>query len=209
MKSLLTIVILFSCLFRIEGKPDPKLSKILAKVESQVLTANTLSIEFTLETTPAEMKKITQKGKMGIKKNKYYLILPEQEVYFDGNSQYTHLKERKEVQISSSDGRDFPFHPIALAGLYKKGQYDYRLESENNEYWVVDFKPLDKKAEYFKVKLHISKKNYQMAEVQIFEKNGDRHKLVFHSMNFNKSLEDSLFVLNVNKLQNVRVEDLR
>ncbi len=209
MKSIHLSFVLSLVVFSLSAKADPKLAKILAKVETQILQAKTLSTEFVIETTPAEMKKKSQKGSFRSKANKYILILPDHEVYYDGKDQYSYLKDRKEVQISSTKDGDFPFLPQKMAGLYKGGQYEYILESQTAEHWIFDFKPVDKKAEFFKVKLKILKKNHQMKEVQIFEKNGDRHLLTFQNMLFNTAIEDQLFSLNTNKLQGVRVEDLR
>lgn len=62
MKSIHLSFVLSLVVFSLSAKADPKLAKILAKVETQILQAKSLSTEFVIETTPAEMKKRAKRG---------------------------------------------------------------------------------------------------------------------------------------------------
>ncbi len=204
------IMILLSCqLVAGFSSPDPKATQILKRVEDRILSAGSMKANFNLEISEAEKKPYSQKGTFSFKKNKFQLILPGTEVFCNGKDHFTYMKDRKEVQIVPQDEADQTYHPRYLAGLYKTGKYDYRLEKEMPDAYWIEFKPLDKKAEYFKVKMKLDKKIPSIREVLIYYKNGDKHLIQFLNVVWDIQISDSDFELNINKLDNVHVEDLR
>ena len=189
--------------------PDPKASQILKRVEDKILSSSSMKTNFSLEITEAEKKSENQKGTFSLKKNKFQLILPNTEVYCNGKDHFTYMKDRKEVQIVPQDEGDQTYHPRNLAGLYKSGKYDFRVEKEISDTFWLEFKPLDKKAEYFKVKMKVDKNTPVIKEVLIYFKNGDKHRIQFFNVVWDSQIPDSDFDLNISKLGDVHVEDLR
>ena len=168
-----------------------------------------MRIDFTMVNKPAEAKEEKYSGQLMYSSTYYKLDIPNESIYFDGESQWTYFKDRKEIQITHSTLEESAFHPLKYVELYKSKQFKVRIESESAKTSVLEFVPFDPNHEYHKVKLHISKKTKYIQKVEIYLKNGARYTVtgIAHTpTTLTKKID---YQLDVSKISGVHVEDLR
>lgn len=168
-----------------------------------------MQIDFNFAWKAAEGKEIVEKGSFFFTDSWYKLLLPDQNIYFDGNSQWTHFKDRKEVQITQSSLDESAFHPLKFARLYKTKSFKSRVVQDENGIAVVELVPEERDQEYHKVLLSIQKKQKQLRKVEVYYKNGDRYRIELFKHTPIKKLQITDFQLNTAGMSGVHVEDLR
>jgi outer membrane lipoprotein-sorting protein len=152
------------------------------------------------------------KGKITIKGDKFKLGLPEQEVINDGATVWTYLPEAKEVTIDNYDPSSEDVTPSKIYELYKKG-FKYLYLQDKTEGGVVceeiDLVPEKKDAQFFKIKMLISKKDKSIQSWTMFDKGGNRYKYTITKFNPNVRVEDNFFTFDLKKYPGVEAIDLR
>jgi len=102
--------------------------------------------------------------------------------------------------------------PSKVFEMYKKG-YKYLFLGEKNEGGVlcdeVDLVPEKKDAQYFKIKMMISKKDKSVQSWTMFDRGGNRYKYIITKFTPNVKVDDSFFNFDKSKFPGVREEDLR
>ncbi|MFD0999273.1 outer membrane lipoprotein carrier protein LolA [Ohtaekwangia kribbensis] len=152
------------------------------------------------------------KGKITVKGDKFRLALPEQEVINNGSTVWTYLPEAKEVNIDNYDPNSEDVNPSKIYDIYKKG-FKYLYLQDKTEGGVlceeIDLVPEKKDAQFFKIKMFISKKDKSIQSWVMFDKGGNRYKYTISKFNPNIKVEDSFFAFDLKKYPGVEVVDLR
>jgi len=192
---------------------DEKAKEILSGVENKYKSAKALQADFRYELRNETNKTREEiKGTFVMKKNKFKLKLADQEIYNNGTTVWTYLKDANEVSISTyaPDGDDIT--PEKVFTLYKK-DYRYYFIREFNEngkdYQEIDLQPTDRNKKIFKIRLIINKKTKSIKSWEIFEKNQNRLKYTVDKIAYDIAVEDSYFVFDKSKYPNVEEVDLR
>ena len=151
-------------------------------------------------------------GEITVKGGKFILKVGGQEIINNGTTVWTYMKESNEVNISDYEPDENDITPTKIYTMYKKG-YKYIFLEEKIEagksYEIVDLVPEDKKNQFFKVRIEISKKDKTVKSWKVFEKNGNRYVYTVKSFEpFNK-IEDNIFSFDKAKYKGVDVIDLR
>ncbi|MBK9254766.1 MAG: outer membrane lipoprotein carrier protein LolA [Saprospiraceae bacterium] len=194
---------------------DPKAKQILDKLKKQYDSYKTMEVKFelTLE-LPGQSPEI-QKGSVIQDGKKYQVKMNDQEIYADGKNVWVYLKKNKEVQISDMDetGGSDVMSPKQMLRLYETENFVYAITAEKNDggKQVVDieFKPLDKKSEYTKMRLSVDKKENKMLSLHIFSRDGSRYTLKVNDILSNKTYDPTIFSFNPKAYPGVHIEDLR
>jgi len=166
-----------------------------------------------LENPQAKIKE-TQQGSLIAKSeaNKYKVTMTDQELYSDGKSQWTYLKDNKEVQITDVDNNTDGINPAKIFTIYEKG-YKYLFTGEKKvgakTLQTIDLSPLDIKKSIFKIRLTIDKAAKQITNVVIFDKSGNRYTYAIKSFIPNVKVAESVFAFDAKKYPGVEVVDLR
>ncbi|NOT37582.1 MAG: outer membrane lipoprotein carrier protein LolA [Saprospiraceae bacterium] len=203
--AILTLLFNFSFL----GAQDAQALKLLKSIESKYLKSN-YKLDFTMQIKEVDVKiQAAKKGSFTFSKNAYSMILPDQNIYYDGQTQWTHFVDRKEIQITNSEISESSYHPLKFIQLYKSDQFKYRIESMNSTKKTIEFVPLDKNQEYFKVKLGIENKTGLLSSIEVYLKNGNRFTISILKHTLLKAIDASIFQLNTSAIQGVHIEDLR
>jgi len=192
---------------------DPKALEVLDAMSKKykAVPAFEANIAYTLTN---EVEKINEefKGKMVVKGDKYRLILPEQEVINDGKTLWTYLAEAKEVNIDNFDPTSDDLNPSKIFEVYKKG-FKYLHMGDATEAGVlcdvVDLVPEKKDAQYFKIRMNISKKDKSIQNFTMFDKSGNRYKYTISKFTPNAAIADSYFTFDPQKYPGVEIIDLR
>jgi outer membrane lipoprotein-sorting protein len=135
-----------------------------------------------------------------------------QELFSDGKSQWTYLKKDKEVQVSNVDNSGEGINPAKIFTVYEKGfKYIYTGEQKAGAktYQMIDLTPVDAKKAIFKVRLSIDKAAKQIANVVLFDKNGNKYTYNVKTFSPNVKVPETTFAFDAKKYPGVEVVDLR
>ncbi|RZM24221.1 MAG: outer membrane lipoprotein carrier protein LolA [Pedobacter sp.] len=197
------------------AQTDAKAKSILAQVSKKYRGYDIVKTEFvfTLDNQQAKIKE-TQQGTLYVKANanKYKVVMTDQELISDGKSQWTYLKEDKEVQVTEVDNSSDAINPAKIFTLYEQGfKYLYTGESKigGKVYQMIDLSPVDTKRSYFKIRLSIDKNAKQISNAVIFEKSGNKYTYAIKSFVPNVKIAESTFSFDAKKYPGVEVVDLR
>jgi len=197
------------------AQTDAKAKAILAEVSKKYKSYTIVKSDFTftLENPKANVKDV-QQGTLYVKAsaNKYKVAMTNQELFSDGKSQWTYLKEDKEVQVSNVDNSGDAINPAKIFTIYENGfKYLYTGDQKvgSKIYQMIDLTPLDAKKSIFKVRLSIDKAAKQIANVVLFDKNGNKYTYNVKSFSPNVSVPETTFSFDAKKYPGVEVVDLR
>ncbi|PKQ68871.1 LolA family protein [Raineya orbicola] len=194
--------------------PEDRARQILAEVENKFSSAKALQADFTYEfRNEVNKTKDEAKGTFVMKKNKFKLKLANQEIYNNGKTVWTYLKDANEVSISDYTPDDDSFvTPEKVIKLYKK-DYKYvfiREFTENGKvYEEIDLQPTDRSKKVFKIRLVVNKKTRSIKSWEIFEKNQNRSKYIINTIAYDVQVDDNYFNFDKRKYPNVNEVDLR
>jgi len=214
-KILMSLLILSGVYSSSYAQNDQKAKTILAAVSKKYRSYDIVKTDFTftLDNKQANVKE-SQQGTLYVKAstNKYKVTMTDQDLISDGKSQWTYLKKDKEVQVSNVDNSSEGLNPAKIFTIYESGfKYLYTGESKSGSkvYQMIDLSPTDTKKSYFKIRLSIDKAAKQIANVLIFDKNGNRYTYNVKSFVPNVKVPETTFAFDAKKYPGVEVVDLR
>lgn len=197
------------------AQTDAKAKAILADVSKKYRSYDVVKTDFTfiLDNPQAKIKE-TQQGTLTVKakNNKYRVTMTNQELISDGKSQWTYLKEDKEVQVTNADNNGDALNPAKIFTVYEKGfKYTYTGDSKigGKVYQMIDLAPIDVTKSYFKIRLGIDKVAKQIGSVVIFDKSGSKYTYNVKKIVPNIKVPESTFAFDTKKYPGVEVVDLR
>lgn len=192
---------------------DPKALEILDAMSKKYKSFTAFEANLSVALTN-DVEKIKEefKGKITVKGDKYKLSLPEQEVINNGSTIWTYLPDAKEVNIDNVDTKADEVNPSKFYEIYKKGFKYLQMEDivENSiPCNVVDLVPEKRDAQYFKIKMNISKKDKSVLSFTMFDKSGNKYKYTISKFSPNAKIDDAVFAFDPKKYPGVEVVDLR
>ena len=168
-------------------------------------------MKFILITTNlTDNKNDTLKGSVIISKDKYQLDLPDNIVWFNGETSWSYLPAEKEVTITKADKKDntFQSRPSLIFSMYKKG-YKSRLIEEKSDSYVIDLYPEDIKGELLRVRLAIGKSLSNLISLEYKRKDGVVNTLWVNEYNLKLKPGTDTFVYQPGNFKDVEVIDMR
>jgi outer membrane lipoprotein carrier protein len=209
----ITIILLFYFLFSMNafGQNDQETIKILDKFADKALKAPSVSMKFKLITTnQADNTNDTLEGSVILSKDKYQLELPDNIVWFNGETSWSYLSAENEVTITKADKKDntFQSRPSLIFSMYKKG-YKCRLIEEKSDSYIIDLYPEDIKSELVRVRLSIGKTLLNLITLEYKRKDGVVSTL--HVLEYDLKLNPSAdtFVFQADKYKGAEIIDMR
>lgn len=216
MKKIISALIVVSFFaFTANAQTDAKAKEILAAVSKKYRSYDIVKTDFTFTLNNEKAKvKETQQGTLYVKANanKYKVAMTNQDLISDGKVQWTYLKNDQEVQISNVDNSGDAINPAKIFTIYEKGfKYTYTGESKVGAkvYQMIDLSPTNTKKSVFKVRLSIDKISKQIANVIIYEKNGNTYTYNVKTFTPNVKVPETTFAFDAKKYPGVEVIDLR
>lgn len=212
---MLTVFMLILSVGKMFAQTDAKAKAILAETSKKYKSFNIVKADFTY-TIISQQADINETGNGSLyaksKENKYKVQLKDQDLISDGKSQWTYLKEDKEVQLSDVDNKPNALNPAKLFTIYEKGYkyiYNGNVKSNGKSYYSIDLTPTDSKQSFFKVRLSIDKVSKLMRKAEIFDKNGSRYTYTITAFTPNVKVLETVFAFDAKKNPGVEVVDLR
>ena len=192
---------------------DPKALEVLEAMGKKYKSYSSFEVAFTQAlTNESAGVKEEMKAKITIKGDKYRLELAEQQIYYNGITIWRYLPASKEVNVDNFDPKSDDLDPSKIFEMYKKG-FKYLLLGEKNEGGVlcdeVDLVPEKKDAQYFKIKMLISKKDKSVQSWIMFDRSGNRFKNTITKFTPNIKVDDAYFTFDPKNFPGVEVIDLR
>ena len=202
-KLLLIFLLLPSFLFSQE-----RANEILDKVSQKTASYSTIEAHF-INTIINEKAGIneSQKGVLYLQGNLYRLELEEQTIISDGESNWIHLIDEKEVQITEVDDEEESMSPSKMFTIYQEG-YKKQFVSETNSNYIIDLIPKES-GSFIKIELRINKKEMRIAGFTLFDKNGGSYAYDVKLFKENQTFEKGFFQFNASAHPNVDLIDLR
>lgn len=209
-----TIFILFVALCSLaanaqtDSQAKSTLDKISAFLQKSVITTDFYIIYENAQTNESE-KKI---GKLKLKGNRFFLSMESLDLFFDGKTQWTFMKDLNEVSISEPTKEEMlQLNPMLMINEFGKThnvQFDADSEKDKQNF-LFNLFPKEKTFDHFKVAIVVQKDTKQVKKISIRYKNGTSTTFVSSNFNSAAKLIDSDFVFDDKKYPNVEINDLR
>ena len=193
------------------GQNDPEAIKILDKFADNALKAPSVSMKFNLVTTNQTDNKVdTLAGSIILSKDKYKLVLPDNILWFNGETSWSYLPAEQEVTITKANKKDntFQSRPSLIFTMYKK-DYKSRLIEEKSNSYIIDLYPEDIKNELFRVRLSIGKSLLNLISLEYKRRDGVIVMLQVNEYDLNTKPEPATFIFQPEKFKGVEVIDMR
>jgi len=212
MRSIVTALSLLLILqYNVTGQGDQNAIKILDSFANKALKAPSITMKFNLVTSSlTDNSTDTLAGSVIISKDKYKLNLPDNIIWFNGETSWSYLPAEKEVTITKADKKDntFQSRPSLIFSAYKKG-YKNRLIDEKSDSYVLDMYPEDIKSELIRIRLTIGKPLLNLISLEYKKKDGTIITLHVSTYDLKDKPESDTFVYQPAKFKDVEVIDMR
>lgn len=149
----------------------------------------------------------SQNGILYIQGDFYRLEMDAQTIISDGESNWIHLIDEEEVQITEVDEEEESMSPSKMFTIYQEG-YKYKFVSESANNYTIDLIP-EESGSFIKVELRINKREMRISGFTLFDKNGGSYAYDINSFKANQTFEKDFFQFNTNAHPHVDVIDLR
>jgi outer membrane lipoprotein-sorting protein len=193
---------------------DPKAKTILDQVSAKTKAYKTIEAEFGIVVESKQEKtKDSKKGKIWIKGSKYKVDLASSNIFNDGKTQWTYMKDANEVNITTPDPNDDSSLNLAkMFTIYEKG-YKIRYIGEKFEnaraLYEIELYPIDLKKDFTKITLKIDKTKMQIFSMKRLGKDGTDYLIEVVKMDTDKEMADVMFTFDKTKYPKVEVNDMR
>ena len=154
-------------------------------------------------------------GEIMVKGEKYVLLMSDQEIFNDGETIWTFLKDANEVNVDYYMPDEGDLSPNNIYITYKKG-YRYRwVETKKiggRTLEVVELQPEDPKDPdkiFFRIILNIDNSDYTIHSWDMYDRAGNVFSYTISGFNPQFKANDDFFTFNESKYPDVEVVDLR
>lgn len=181
---------------------------ILDKVSQKTSSYSTIEAHFTNSiVSKAAGINESQKGKLFLQGDFYRLEMESQTLISDGENNWIHLLDEKEVQIIEIDEDEENITPSKMFTLYQDG-YRYQFISETSSDFLIDLIP-EESGSFIKIELKINKQEMRISSFIMHDKNGGQYSYVISLFKANQVFDQELFTFNPSEHPGVDVIDLR
>ncbi|MBU6324956.1 MAG: outer membrane lipoprotein carrier protein LolA [Bacteroidetes bacterium] len=196
------------------AQTDAKANELLNKVSKKYQAYSSIKAVFTVTTeNQADKKKTTEEGTVYLKGSKFRLDFGGQEIYCDGKTMWTYVKDANEVTIENYKPNDNSITPNEIFSIHKKGfngAYEGPIVRNNKTYEVVKLSPkVPKKNQLSYVKVEIDKTTNQIDRMLMYYKNSMLVTYAVKSFTPNQVMADASFTFDAKTKPGVTVVDLR
>ena len=211
MKSLCASIALLLIQFSVAAQNDVQAVKILDRFSGTALSAPSVGMLFDIETIDqAEGTNNKMTGTIIISKDRYRLDLPDNTIWFDGETSWSYLPAEKEVTITRPGKKDDSFQskPSAVFSLYKK-DYKVRLLEEKESSYLIDLYPEKLDSDHVRIRLSIGKPANDLKSVEYKYKNGITVILTVKEYDLKQVPGNDTFIFQAARYKGVEINDMR
>jgi len=211
MRKIFNILFVLIISFNATGQNDPAAISILDRFSSAAMAAPSVHMKFIMITTDqVEQTKDTIPGSVILSRDNYRLDLPDNIIWYNGETNWSLLPAEKEVTITKPDRKDdsFETRPSSVFTMYKKG-YKCRLVEERKDSYIIDLYPDEIKNELIRVRLIIKKSNLDPVSFEYKRRDGLILTLVVKDYDLKQNIQPGMFRFPAEDYKGVEVIDMR
>lgn len=191
------------------AQKDKRAQSILDAMSKRYQSLKSYQAAFTYTAAGTE----SYKGNLAVKNDKFRLTLGGQEVFNDGRTMSTYIKESNEVNVQDYDASaNNDLNPAQIYTIYKRG-FDYRFLREQKQggrtVEVIELTSNRPKSAITTVQISVDKADKFVRNWVITNKDGKRTSYTITKFAPNVAVPDSYFVFDKSKYAGVEVVDLR
>jgi outer membrane lipoprotein-sorting protein len=195
------------------SQKDAKAKELLDKSSVALEQAGDVSAYFTLNIKD-EINKASQAfdGTILMKGNKFKIDTPDQNIYFDGKTQWIYRKSYEEVNVTQPASEEIQaLNPKSIFAIYKKNcNYKYvgtKTDIKMRKVQEVNIFP--QKGEISQITIQINTTDYFPVSFHIFYKNKIENIIYINKYQTKQNFSDSQFVFDNTQYPDVEIIDLR
>lgn len=211
MRRFLTGLILILSYLTVIAQNDTEAIGILDRFSALALGSPSVSMKFSMETIDqVEGTNNTVSGSAIISKERYRIEMPDNIIWYNGETSWSYLPAEKEVTITKPGRKDNSFltKPSSIFSIYKKG-YKVRLLEEKADSWLIDLYPDDINSDHIRIRLSIGKPDLDLRSLEYKYKNGMTAILTVRDFDLKKQPAVSEFTFPAADYKGVEVIDMR
>ena len=198
--------------FPVFAQKEKRAQAILDAMSKNYKSLKSYQAAFTYASVGAGAKE-SYKGDLTVQNEKFRLVLGGQEVFTDGKTMSTYIKESNEVNVQDYDRNETSeLNPTQIYTIYKRG-FDYRFLKEQKQggrtLEVIELKPNRQKSPIATIQISVDKADRSVRNWLIINKDGKRTTYTITKFTPNVKVPDSYFVFDKGKYPGVEVVDLR
>jgi len=190
---------------------EQQATAILDKFADKAMKAPSVTMKFKLITKNlTDNTTDTLAGSVILTKDKYVLTLPDNTVWFNGETSWSYLPAEQEVTIAKAAKKDntFQSRPSLIFTMYKK-DYKSRLIEEKSDSYIIDLYPEDIKSEILRLRLSIGKSLLNLITLEYKRKDGIINTLIVNEYDLKVKPDANTFIFQPEKYKGVEVIDMR
>jgi outer membrane lipoprotein-sorting protein len=211
MMKFLTFLFLIYSSLTVVAQNDAEAIKILDNFSALALRAPSVSIKFSMETIDqVEGTNTIDTGSIILSKDRYRLDMPDNIIWFNGETSWSYLPAEKEVTVAKPDRKDNSFlsKPSSIFSVYKKG-YKVRLLEEKPGSYSIDLYPEDINSDHVRIRLNIGKSSLDLKSIEYKIKNGITSILTVKEYDLKQQPDNSVFTFSPDMYKGVEIVDMR
>jgi len=212
-KIVITLIVCIGFFNYATAQKETKARELLDKSSEALTQAGDISAYFTLNIKDG-INKTNQSfdGTIQMRGNKFKIEAPDQNIYFDGKTQWFYEKTTEEVTVSEPTGDEIQaLNPKSIFSIYKKNSnYQYvgtKTDIKMRKVHEVNIFP--QKGEITQITVQINNTDYFPVMFHIFYKNKIENIISINKYQTNQNFSDDLFVFDKKQYPNVFINDLR
>jgi outer membrane lipoprotein-sorting protein len=151
-------------------------------------------------------------GTILMKGNKFKIETPDQNIYFDGKTQWVYQKSYEEVNVSEPTGEEIQaLNPKSVFTIYKKNcNYKYAGgKTDNKMRKVQEVTVLPQKGEITQITVQINEADHLPVLFHIFYKNKIENIIYINKYLTKQNFPDNQFVFDKKQYPDAEIIDLR
>jgi outer membrane lipoprotein carrier protein len=181
-----------------QAQSNPKADKIIKASQDKFNALTDVTADFSYTLSNPEMKKpVAKKGTVILKKSKYKIIFPDEEMYCNGK--YTWVVLKADTEIMKNDFN--PKEDLSPDRLYKMYKDDVKTDYNGEEaaaHKVTIFANNDD-GDIWKTVLWINMESKLIDKAIMYARNGSQYTYVMTNIKTNTGVSESIFNLDEKK----------
>lgn len=216
MKGLILLVLVNFCYTLSSAREDEKAKEILDEVSETTQSFESIKASFTyIMENEEEGIYDKNEGDILLKGKKYQLVLPllGLEVYSNGSTVWTYMKDANEVSIAEFDDEmNEMMDPSKIFTIHEEGfNYQFIEEKKSNgkTVYIIDLFPEDEELEYRKIRIEIEKVRMILNKATMIGREGSNYIVQVEKLTTDWPVNDDTFTFHTEKYPDIEIIDLR
>lgn len=187
---------------------------VLDKLSTKYQSFNTIKADVVLTFHDANKQKHVNEGTLAMERasGKFKIDLGGHEIINNGKTQWTVLKDLREIQVAEAEKDESALTPATIFTFYKKGYKGSFAGIEkvgSNTVNAIKLIPTDTNQNISKILLRVDQKSNLIYDATVSDKNGGKFTYSINRLSVNESIPYTFFIFDKNNYPTMEIVDLR